>query len=417
MSDHLPDHGALLAQLKQQLVKEGYCPGVCRSYAIAAEHFLRYLRRRRIAFDALQPSHIAMHLRCELRRYQRRYGRAPSSESWRTNRLSGIHRLLRLVIGQWPPSSSSSNPYELSCQALGNEYRQWLCDRRNLAAETIHGLAAEARRFLAWYAQRASAGNLLELAITDIDAYLRVRALGLRRSSRKQIAGELRCFLRFLHAMQRTSRDFSPSVIAPTLYAFESIPSALRPEEIHAVLKMTRTDRSAQGLRDYAILLLLSTYGLRAGEITQLRLDDIDWRAERFGVRQTKTGSQLDLPLLPTVGKALFDYLRRGRPKTEDRELFIRACAPFRAFRSGSSLYSNIRARLEAAGVQPNGKRGPHAFRHAHAVSLLRAGVSLKAIGDLLGHRSAASTMPYLKLATAELRGVAMEIPAQEVQP
>jgi integrase/recombinase XerD len=255
------------------------------------------------------------------------------------------------------------------------------------------------------------------MTIVDIDVYQRMRAPAMRRNSRKAIVMQLRSFLRFLHATARTPRDFSPSVIAPTLFAFESIPSALRPEEIRTVLKTTREDRSPQGRRDYAILMLLSTYGLRAGEITQLRLDDIDWRTDRLRVRHTKTGRQSDLPLLPPVGEALLDYLRRGRPKTAAREVFIRTCAPYRALRSGSSLYCTIRGRLEAAGVQPTGKRGPHTFRHARAVSLLRAGVPLKVIGDLLGHRSAASTIPYLKLATAELRGVSLEIPRREVQP
>jgi integrase len=223
--------------------------------------------------------------------------------------------------------------------------------------------------------------------------------------------------MRFLHASGRIARDVAPSVIAPTLYAFEAIPSALRPEQICAVLKTTRKDRSPKGLRDYAILMLLSTYGLRAGEVTQLCLDDIDWRADRFWVRHTKTGSQSVLPLLPAVGEALLDYLRRGRPKTDAREIFIRACAPYRAFHDGSSLYTPIRRRLEAAGVQPIGKRGPHTFRHARAISLLRAAMPVKTIGDLLGHRSVASMTPYLKLATEELRAVALEIPCQEKQP
>ncbi len=196
-------------------------------------------------------------------------------------------------------------------------------------------------------------------------------------------------------------------------YALESIPSALRPEEIHAVEQVTRKDQSPKGLRDYAIVLLLSTYGLRAGEITRLRLDDIDWRADRFWVHHTKTGARSVLPMLPAVGEALLAYLRRGRPKTDVREIFIRARAPYRGFDSGSSLYTPIRRRLEAAGVQPAGKRGPHTFRHARAVSLLRAGVPLKVIGDMLGHRSAASTTPYLKLATEDLRDVALEIPGR----
>ena len=184
------------------------------------------------------------------------------------------------------------------------------------------------------------------------------------------------------------------------------------------MLEATRKDHSPKGLRDYAVLLLLSTYGLRAGEITRLRLDDIDWRADRFCVHHTKTAAQSLLPLLPPVGEALFAYLRRGRPRTDAREIFIRTCAPYRGFASGSSLYTAVRGRLDAADVHPVGKRGPHAFRHARATSLLRAGVSQKVIGDVLGHRSAASTTPYLKLATEELRDVALEIPtcAGEVQ-
>ncbi len=93
--------------------------------------------------------------------------------------------------------------------------------------------------------------------------------------------------------------------------------------------------------------------------------------------------------------------------------------APYRGFEHGSSLYSPIRRRIEAAGVKPAGKRGPHTLRHARAVSLLRSGVPLKVIGDVLGHRSAASTTPYLKHATEDLRGVALEVPSRtgEEQP
>jgi site-specific recombinase XerD len=221
----------------------------------------------------------------------------------------------------------------------------------------------------------------------------------------------LRCLLRFVHATGRTGSDFSLCVTSPTLYALESIPSCLTSEEISTVADSTRKDQGPKGLRDYAILTLLSTYGLRAGEIVRLKLEDIDWRADRIRVLHSKTSAHSFLPLLPTVGDALLEYLRRGRPLTDAREVFIRTCAPYQGFAQGSSLYTVIRGRLDAAGVQPVGKRGPHAFRHARAVSLLRAGVSQKVIGDVLGHRSAASTTPYLKLATEDLRDVALEIP------
>jgi integrase/recombinase XerD len=147
---------------------------------------------------------------------------------------------------------------------------------------------------------------------------------------------------------------------------------------------------------------------LRDGEITRLRLEDVDWRAEKLHIRHSKTGANSQLPLMADVGEALLNYLHRGRPKTEAREIFIRTRAPYRPL---SSLYSEVRGRLETAGVKPHGKCGPHAFRHARAVTLLRAAVPRKVIGDLLGHRSEEATRPYLKLATEDLRAIALDIP------
>src|SRR5260370_29540935 len=164
-------------------------------------------------------------------------------------------------------------------------------------------------------------------------------------------------------------RDLSTVVIGPTLYAYEGIPSALRAEDVQQVLKLTRRDRSAIGRRDYAILMLLSIYGLRAGEITALRLEDIDWKHSRLHVRHSKTGAHSTLPLLGKPGEAVLDYLRKGRPKTELRELFIRSRAPYRAFASGSSLYTPISRRLAQAAVTPTGKKGPPAFRPARAAT------------------------------------------------
>jgi integrase len=170
-------------------------------------------------------------------------------------------------------------------------------------------------------------------------------------------------------------------------------------------------DITAAGIRDYAILQLLATYGLRAGEVTALRLNDVDWKKDVLHVRHSKTGVHSSLPLLREPGEALLSYLEQARPPTALREVFLRLNAPRRAFKNGSSLYSVVRARLDAADVMMPGKKGPHTFRHARAVSLLRAAVPLKAIGDILGHRSALSTGAYLKLATEDLRAVALDVP------
>ena len=138
---------------------------------------------------------------------------------------------------------------------------------------------------------------------------------------------------------------------------------------------------------------------------------NLDWGHDRLRIHHAKTGAHSELPLLGDVGEAIVRYLQHGRPRVTCRELFIRNRAPYRPFQSGSSLYTPIRRRLEAAGISPRGKKGPHTFRHARAVSLLRAAVSVKHIGDILGHRSADSTAIYLKLATDDLRAVGLEIP------
>ena len=418
MSEHLQQRNALLTQFKEHLSKKRYASRVINRYVAIARHFLCFLEQQHTSIAAAQPTHVAMYLQSELRRFHRRHGRAPGSiGAWRCSHTPGIHEFLRMLTGQWPSIPGSLSPAEAFIQMLCREYTQCLDDQCGLASTTINDLEAEARRFLSWYVGRTASETLLGMQVNDIDAYLLDRAPSLRRITRKAIAQRLRCFLRFAHVTGRTDRDFAPCVMAPTLYAFETIPSALSPAAIRAVLKTTREDRSPKGLRDYAILQLLSTYGLRAGEITQLQLDDIDWRADRFCVRHTKTGAQSFLPLLPSAGEAVLAYLRRGRPSTEAREIFIRTRAPYRGLDCGSSLYASIRRRLEAAGVAPKGKKGPHTFRHACAVSLLRAAVPLKTIGDVLGHRSAGSLMAYLKLDTEELRAVALEIPAAEEQP
>ena len=228
---------------------------------------------------------------------------------------------------------------------------------------------------------------------------MKYRAGSVGRRSLKDVTTKIRSFLRWLHMTGQTSRDLSSTVIAPMLYAFESIPSALRAEDVKEVLAVTRQDCTPKGIRDYAILMLISKYGVRSGEITTLRLDDVDWRKEVIRIRHSKTGAISYLPLLPEVGEAILKYLQDSRPKTSFREMFIRTCAPYRPFRGGSSLYRLVRHRLEAANVITTGKRGPHAFRHARAVSMLRAAVASE--GDW---GSAGSPCSGLNIGVSEAR-------------
>lgn len=190
------------------------------------------------------------------------------------------------------------------------------------------------------------------------------------------------------------------------------MPSILEQGQIATVLESARADTTPAGLRNHSILRLLATYGLRSGEIRNLRIEDIDWRSETIRVRHSKTGACSFLPLMAPAGEAVLAYLRSGRPATDAREIFIRTRAPYRKL---EKLYSLVRRRLCDAGIKPPGKCGPHIFRHARAVEMLRSSIPQKVIGDLLGHRSTASTAPYLKLATEDLRAIALDVPGAEV--
>jgi integrase/recombinase XerD len=405
----VPHHRSVLSdQLRALLTEQRFNPVVIDNYCRCADHFLEHLAQRSIAVGAVTPDHVSGYLQYARQKFRQRHGH-PAAPRWESIPRAGIHALLRLVQKPWPPEPSPACPAEALCWSVCNDYREWLHVQRGLAKASIRALMWEGRNFVSWYTARSAGDDLADLNVRDIDTYFEMRAAaGLRRRSLKDVAERLRSLMRFLHRTGRVGIDLAPRIIGPVLYAYESIPSALSAEQISAVLKNTRKDRSPMGYRDYAILLLLSTYGLRDGEIKRLRLEDIDWRAETLHIRHSKTGTNSQLPLMAEVGEALLNYLRRGRPETDAREIFIRTRAPYRAL---SSLYSEVRWRLEAAGVKPHGKSGPHAFRHARAVTLLRASVPRKVIGDLLGHRSEEATLPYLKLATEDLRAIALEIP------
>lgn len=401
-----------LARLTDHLKNERYSRCVAQNYAAAVKRFLDHVDSEGLPVGAVQSSDVEQYL-IALRLFRRfRNRRRRATSGLRKLHRSAIHMLLRLVHGQWPATQTPTNGHELRHNVVVGEYDAWMSELRGLSTQTRSDRCAEAHRFLKWLRENGGKEEFAEIAVADIDAYVRLRAASVGRPSCKRITVNLRSFLRHLHFAGRTGRDFSTSVIGPTLYAFEGIPSALRAEDVKKVLHTTRRDHSPIGRRDYAILMLLATYGLRAGEITTLCLEDIDWKRSRLRVRHSKTGVHSELPLLREPGDAILDYLRCGRPDTTLREVFMRSRAPYRAFATGSSLYTPIRRRLATAGVTPLGKRGPHAFRHARAVSLLRSAVPLKVIGDVLGHRSVDSTAAYLKLATEDLRAVALEIPA-----
>ncbi|MBB5712999.1 site-specific integrase [Sphingomonas xinjiangensis] len=404
-------HDELIAELSNLLTAQKYNSVVVANHRLYARAFLDYLAECDMQVETVTPVQVDQYLAYATQDFEAQYGRPPSAR-WHVLPRTSINKLLRLAQGKWPPATEIIEPETAYRQAICCEYEEWLRDERGLACATIAALMWEARNFLRWQFERGGAASLDKLSIVEIDLYMDLRAPGLRRKSLADVAERLRSVVRHLHRTGRIPTDLTPHIIGPMLYAYEGVPSTLDKSQIAAVLATTKKDGSPRGLRDFAILQLLATYGLRAGEICRLRLEDVNWRRESLRIRHTKNDAYSYMPLLAPVGEALLDYLRQGRPLVESREIFVRSCAPYIAM---TNLYGMISGRLAAAGVEPPGKRGPHVFRHARAVEMLRASVPQKIIGDVLGHRSTESTNAYLKLATEDLRAVALDVPALEV--
>jgi integrase len=165
------------------------------------------------------------------------------------------------------------------------------------------------------------------------------------------------------------------------------------------------------GLRDYAMFLLIATYGLRASEVVAISLDDIRWRLGILRIHQRKTSAPLELPLTNEVLSALVKHLKRTPPAAPHRRVFMRMRAPIGVLKP-TAVTEAFQALVRKSGLSIP-YQGPHCLRHSYALRLLKEGTPLKTIGDILGHRTAESTSMYLRLATGDLREVPLLVPGK----
>jgi integrase/recombinase XerD len=169
--------------------------------------------------------------------------------------------------------------------------------------------------------------------------------------------------MRFMLSSGRMTVDLAPSIVGPIVRPAERPHRALPWEDVQRILRAI--DRSTRcGRRDYALLLMMSTYGMGAGEIIRLMLDDVDWQATTVRVHRPKTGAEFLLPLLPAVSRALANYLRRGRPvHARTRNLFITMCAPHKALACSVTIRHILHTHARRAGVSAP-FLGTHVLRH-----------------------------------------------------
>jgi site-specific recombinase XerD len=376
--------------------EQGYSLCSLNRQVLVAACFSRWLGQKRVGLRSVSLQHAERYLRYRARRVQINGGDAAT--------LKHLIELLRRegVI----PAQKRSVPHPRAIDRCAAEYERYLREERLLAAATILSYLPFVRCFLK---HRFGNGTvrLSRLCPSDIVRFVQRQAHRLHPKRAKLLTSALRSFLHYVRYRGEVTADLAAAVPIVANWSMTSLPRAIEREHVHKLLSSIDR-RTPIGLRDYAILLVLSRLGLRSGEVAFLELDDIDWNVGRLSVHG-KSGRS-ELPLSAEVGKAIAIYLRRGRPVSTSRRVFLRARAPIRGFRGASGICSLVRHSLKRAGI--NGPHfGAHQFRHGLATEMLRQGASLSEIGELLRHRHPQTTTIYAKVDINALRTLALPWP------
>ena len=320
---------------------------------------------------------------------------------------------IRSLVPYFEARGVLARPRVTPIDMLVARYRAYLGHVRGLSAPTVMAHGRTIAQFLTFLSYDGASARLRDVEGARVEAFLQILNRSQARATLQHSVAHLRSFLRFLVTSGLVPAGLDIWIDTPRVYRRERLPRSLPWETVEALLRAV--DRStAKGRRDYAMLLLIATYGLRSCEVVTLTLDDVQWREGRLHVRRAKVGTTLVLPLTPEVGDALIDYLQHGRPKLPYREIFLRARAPAGSLKP-TAIAEAFQCWAQRSGL-PIPFQGAHCLRHALAVHFLRQGTSIKTIGDLLGHRSTESTRVYLRLGIEDLREVALDLPLEAHQ-
>jgi site-specific recombinase XerD len=294
---------------------------------------------------------------------------------------------------------------------LLDAYLGWMEQVQHASVGTLALRAHYLTRFLRWLGPEASREGLDRLTADRVERFFVAYAQTVGRAARRSMQATLRTFFRFCLHQDYLRQPLDCAVPTLRTYQLASVPRGLTDTQAQHVLQSLHRDTDV-GRRDYAILQLLYTYGVRGSQVRALRLEQVDWAQNQILFPACKQGKHTVLPLLPEVGQSLLDYVRHSRPPSTYPQVFLTARAPFHPIPSSSSLSAIVARRIQAAGIEIP-RPGAHAFRHGFATRMLHQGHSLKAIADVLGHRHLGSTFVYTKVDLDALRQVALEWPEE----
>lgn len=371
----------------KRIEQEGFLPASVPMQLYAIARFSNWFHMSKLDLHQLDENTVERFLK-------RDPGIFHSCESAPLRRFLAMLREIGVTAAKLPEPRNSQ-------QQFIDKYRLYLLQERGLAETSILNYVPFAEQLL-------SELNFRELTAADITKFMQDHVRQLSPGRAKLMVTALRSFLRYLRHQGEISVDLAGCVPAVAVWSLSTLPKFLPAGIVQRVLDHCQRD-TADGKRNYAVLLLLARLGLRACEVVSLSLDDIDWDNGRITIR-CKGGRWAQLPLPADVGEALATYMSSGRPRSACRRVFLRHRAPIRGFAHSITVSTIVRRVLVRADID-SARKGAHLFRHTLATDLLRNGASLDEIGEVLRHRSPNTTALYAKVDLTALRTLALPWP------
>jgi site-specific recombinase XerD len=313
-----------------------------------------------------------------------------------------IEQMLSCILPNYTGRGRTHKALPFIDQAAG--FFPYLEHERGLRKASIVHYEHYLRRFEG-YLQCADLRDLKNLSPELISSFVVDRSALLSKSSQSGLCVCLRVFLQYLRREDVISRDLSCCVESPRSYRCAHLPRSISWDDVGKTIQGIDR-RTPTGKRDYSVMLLLATYGLRGVEVANLKLEHIDWKRNRLLIPERKAGHCTAYPLSSDVGNAILEYLQNGRPEEADRHVFYRHLAPRRPM-SSAAVSARVAHYLKKAGVTVV-RPGSHTLRHSCIQRLVDSDFPLKIIGDYVGHRSPSSTEIYTKIQVESLRQVAL---------
>ena len=293
------------------------------------------------------------------------------------------------------------------------EYLAFLQDHQCIGQAAINSRRKDVVTFLTALKNRAIPSKLCNLDTNAIHDYLIDAAKFLSRGSRKRLLSSVRSFLRFLYFRGYLKHDLVPAVPMIKTPLLANVPRVIPWDWVKKLLSAPDR-RTRRGRRNYGILQLLASYGVRIGQALSLRLSDIKWEEGLIYFWSRKSCKQICFPLQKQVAQALLDYIRKDRRNAPFPQLFLTVRGTQRPLSGNINFKPFLKNSHKCADIQPS-ISGWHSIRHAFATRLMEQEVPIKTIADLLGHRRINSTFIYTKVDLHHLRLLAREWP--EVRP